>query len=301
VASRHHDVEGVEEETHEANRRPVPWAIPPSTRVVTPVAAIALIFVVLGMVKGARGDGADETAPVVGEDLHAVSEIDGRTFVSGHQGAGYRYPSGGWTQIGSLRAKDVMAWATTGSAVLAGGHQGLYRSSNRGSTFAKVSGLSVSDVHALGAAGDTLYLASPEAGVLVSTDGGRRFEQRGADGQAFMGTIWVDPSNPNIAIAPSMDDGAVKTMDGGATWTPMGGSAGAMAVAVRDSGSEVLMLGIGAAEASNDGGATWSPVDVPAGTRAASYTADGHLIAAVLAGDRAEVFEQIDGTWNRLR
>lgn len=269
-------------------------------RFVIPIVAVALIFVVLGLVKGARGDERDKTAPAVGGDLHAVTALGSRVFVGGHGGAAFRTPSGGWTHIGSLDNKDVMAWAGTGSLVLAGGHAGLYRSTDDGSTFVEAPGLAVSDVHALGAAGDTVYVASPEAGVLVSADNGKTFEQRSSVGRAFMGTIWVDPNNPNIAIAPSMQDGAVKTTDGGKTWGALSSSSGAMAVAVENGGAQILVLGMDSAESSTDGGATWSAVEVPTGSLAAAYTADGRLVVAVLAGNRAEVFEQVGGKWNPL-
>lgn len=269
-------------------------------RFVIPVMAVALIFMVLGLVKGARGADRDGAAPRVGGDLHAVAELDARLFVSGHDGAAVQSPDRRWAPIPSLGGRDVMAWAAAGTSILAGGHEGLYRSSDNGSTFTKVPDVAVSDVHSLGAAGDVVYLASPQVGVLFSADGGKTFEPRGDAGRNFMGTIWVDPEDPDVAIAPSMQDGALKTTDGGASWRPLGGSAGSMAVAVDPSGQRIVVLRMDSAQASTDGGATWAAAEVPAGSRAGAYTADGHLVVAVLVEDRAEIFEENDGTWRAL-
>lgn len=274
---------------------------PRARRFVVPFLAIAAALVAISYVSSRKPDEPSGTGPVVGGDLHAVGEVGSRLFVSGHGGAGYRASAGGWTQIDSLDDRDVMGWASTGSKILAGGHAGLYASSDDGSTFDQVDGLPVSDVHALGAAGDVVYLASPEAGTLVSTDGGTTFEPRSSAGQDFMGTIWVNPTNPDLAIAPSMQDGAVRTTDGGATWTPLGSGSGSMAVAVDTTGSRLLAIVMDGAQLSTDGGASWTALDVPDGTRAASYTATGDLVVAALAGDRADVYQQDGGNWDLLR
>lgn len=274
---------------------------PRARRFVIPFLAIAAVIVAISYLSSRRSDQSSGTGPVVGGDLHAVGELRSRIFVGGHGGAGFRTSAGGWTQIESLDDKDVMGWASTGSKVLAGGHAGIYGSTDDGSTFDQIDGLSVSDVHALGASGDVVYLASPEAGTLVSTDGGTTFEPRSSAGQDFMGTIWVDPTNPDIAIAPSMQNGAVRTTDGGASWTPLGSASGSMAVAVDKTGSRLLAIGMDGTQLSTDGGASWTAPDVPDGTSAASYTSTGDLVIAALAGDRADVYQQVGGKWDPLR
>ena len=273
---------------------------PRARRFVIPAFAVMLAVIIAGTYVNRRSDSGSGTGPVVGGDLHAVGQLDDRLYVGGHGGAGYRVTTGGWTQIASLDDKDVMGWAKSQTTLLAGGHAGLYASTDDGATFSPVPGLPVSDVHGLGASEDTVYLASPEAGTLLSADGGKTFTQRGATGQDFMGTIWVDPANPDIAIAPSMQQGAVKTTDGGRTWSPMGSAMGSMAVAVDASGKNLLALGMDGAQQSTDAGATWTVLSVPAGTSAATYTTGGDLIVAALAGDRANVYRQTANGWNPL-
>jgi len=52
-----------------------------------------------------------------------------------------------------------------------------------------------------------MYIGSPEAGVLVSNDSGKTFARISETGQDVMGTIWVNPAAPNVAIAPSLQAG----------------------------------------------------------------------------------------------
>ena len=273
---------------------------PRARRLVIPAFVIAIAVISIGTYVNRKNDGAKATGPVVGGDLHAVAQLDDRLFVGGHAGAGYRVAAGGWTQIRSLADKDVMGWARSGSTLLAGGHEGLYASGDDGSTFTPVPGLPISDVHGLGAAGDTVYLASPQAGILVSTDGGDTYTSRSQTGGDFMGSIWVDPTNPEIAIAPSMQQGAVKTTDRGRSWTALGTSMGSMAVAVNRTGTELVALGINGAQESTDGGRTWAVLSVPDGTSAAAYTSDGDLIVAARSGDRASVYRQTATGWDPL-
>lgn len=267
-------------------------------RIVFPLLAVAIAVIVLGTL--ATRQSAAEDGARVGGDLHAVGEINGRLFAGGHGGAGYRASSGSWTQIGTLDDKDVMGWTLAGTSLLAGGHGGLYRSSDNGSTFDVVENLPVSDVHAVGAVGGRVYVGSPELGVVVSDDGGDTFAPVSDDGRDFMGTIWVDPANTDVAIAPSMRSGVVKTIDGGATWTPMGSASGSMAAAVSPSGRQVVTIGMGNAESSKDGGATWELLDVPDGASAAAYTSKGKLVVAVLSGERAQLYASVNGEWELL-
>jgi hypothetical protein len=267
-------------------------------RLVYPLAAVTVVVIVVGTL-ATRGSAAED-GPRVGGDLHAVGEVGDRLFAAGHNGAGYRATSGAWTQIDALDDKDVMAWTQAGASLLAGGHGGLYRSLDNGSTFDVVRDLPVSDVHAVGAVGERVYVASPELGVVVSDDGGTTFESASAAGLDFMGTIWVDPSNPDVAVAPSMQSGVVKTTDGGATWASMGTSSGSMAAAVDASGQRMVTIGMDGSESSNDSGATWTLLEVPAGASAATYTSGGELVVAVLSGERAQLYTSVNGEWDLL-
>lgn len=127
-------------------------------------------------VNGRDGNSAPDTAAAgayVGGDLHTVTVAAGRLYVGGHDGVAASTDGGkSWAPVTSLRGADAMGWAVTPAGILAGGHPGLFRSTDGGSTFTKAAGLGqVSDVHALGAAGTTAYLASPQA---VAADQQRR-------------------------------------------------------------------------------------------------------------------------------
>lgn len=244
------------------------------------------------------------TAPVVGGDLHTVATIGDGLYVAGHAAAAVSRDGGQvWRAVPSLAGADVMGWAISPDVVLAGGHPGLFRSTDGGQTFAQVTGAAaVPDVHALGSAGATVYLASAEAGVLASLDAGRSWQVRNADaGRSFMGTLLVDPKNTNRVIAPDMADRLATSTDGGRTWATLGGPTGAMAAAWNPTDTrEIIAVGKSTGARSTDGGATWQPLALPEGVTAVSYDATGQtLYAAALDGDRARTYRSLDdgATW----
>jgi photosystem II stability/assembly factor-like uncharacterized protein len=251
------------------------------------------------------GDTAGPQASArVGGDLHTVTTIGDALYVGGHEAVAVSRDSGNtWQQINSLNNADAMGWAVTKDAVLVGGHPGLYRSTDQGATFTPVTGAAtVPDVHALGGAGTAVYLASPQAGLLTSTDGGQNWQVRNVQaGRSFMGTILVDPTNPNRLVVPDMTGGLTASTDGGRTFTPLGGPTGAMAAAWNPTNvKEIIAVGMNGAARSSDGGTSWQNIAVPEGTSAVTYAADGRTIyAGALQGEQARTYRSTDAgaTW----
>ncbi len=266
----------------------------------------AALLIVGGFWLVGRGgtDSADAAGAYVGGDLHSVTVADGRLFVGGHDGVASSTDQGQhWVQVTSLSGADAMGWAVTPGAILVGGHTGLFRSTDGGLSFATADGLGqVTDVHALGAAADTVYLASPQAGLLASSDGGSTWQLRNTSvGQAFMGTIMVDPKNPNHLVAPDMQHGVVTSSDGGRTWTALGGPEGTMSVAWDPTNIQrIVAVGMGGGAVSSDGGRTWAELELPQGTSVVTFSADGTtLYAGALDGQTARISTSTDGgtTW----
>lgn len=247
---------------------------------------------------------ASTAAPRVGGDLHTVSVIGQRLFLAGHQAAASSDDGGAtWRDVASLQGADPMGWAVTSRGVLAGGHPGLYLSTDGGSTFGKQSGASaVEDVHALGAAGDRVYLASPQAGLLTSRDAGRTWQLLSSTaGRSFMGTILVDPANPARLMAPDMTSGLMASRDGGRSWTTLGGPMGAMSVTWNPKNTqEIIAVGMSGGQRSSDGGTSWQDLQLPAGSSAVSYDPNGGSIyAGVLDGELGHAYRSTDAgaTW----
>lgn len=196
-----------------------------------------------------------------------------------------------------------MGWASASDAVLVGGHPGLYRSTDGGATFSKASGAgAVGDVHAIGGTGKTVYVGSPESGLLASSDGGKTWKTVNAEvGRSFMGTILVDPKDPRRLIAPDMSSGLQTSADGGKTWKELGGPMGAMAAAWNpEDMNRIIAVGMDGAQLSTDGGRTWKEADLPEGTSAVGYDAAGStLYAGALDGQNARTYRSTDGgtTW----
>lgn len=263
-------------------------------------AALALgVVVLVARGSGGSSESASVAAPRVGGDLHTVFALGNALYVGGHDAIAVSHDGGRtYAPVPSLAGADAMGWASTGRSVLVGGHPGLFRSTDGGVSFARVTGAgAVADVHALGGAGSTLYIGSPAAGLLASTDGGATWAVRNRQaGRSFMGTVLVDPRNPARLIAPDMAAGLSVSSDGGRSWRPLGGPMGAMAAAWNptDTG-EIVAVGMNGGQTSSDGGANWRPMSLPAGTTAVAFDATGHtLYAGVLDGTSARTYRSSD-------
>lgn len=235
----------------------------------------------------------------VGDHLHTMSVLGNRFFMTGHEGAGMSDDGGrSWTPMSSLNGADVMSWTTTSKTILAGGHFGLFKSTDKGATFKQIKFYgSTSDVHAVGASGKYVYLGSPQVGLLMSTDGGVTWKMRNAKiGQNFMGSMLVDPKNPKRIIAPDMAAGLTMSSDAGLTWSSFGGPAGPMAVAWNlKNMREIAAIGMMSGGISADGGKTWKEIRLPSGAAAIEYSTDGKkLIVGVLVGNKAQIYTSID-------
>ena len=266
-------------------------------------AAAAVVLLVVGVTllatRGGDSPGSTANGPVVGGDLHTVAVVGDALYVAGHAAVGVSRDGGRqWQQVDALKGADPMGWAVTSDTVLVGGHPGLFRSTDNGATFNKVTGAgTVPDAHALGGAGGTFYLGSPQAGLLASTDGGRSWQVRDAQaGRSFMGTILVDPRDPVRLIAADMSAGLTASSDGGRTWKPLGGPSGAMAVAWNPTDTrQIIAVSVNGGARSSDGGGTWEQLTLPANTSAVSYDPAGATVyAGALDGERARVYRSVD-------
>lgn len=235
----------------------------------------------------------------VGGDVHTLTFTKDGLFVTGHEAGSKSTDEGiSWKSIPSLNNVDVMAWATTKLGYLAGGHDGLYRSTNNGKNFTRLSFYNkASDVHALGAAGKNVYLGSPQVGFLRSIDNGKSWKIVNTKfGQGFMGTLLVDPLNPLRVIAPDMSNGLVETTDGGKSWARFGGPQGVMSIDWNPKNrKEIVALGMGVGGITKDNGKTWSEISVPKGASAIAFHPTGSSIfVAFLVGDKASILGSDD-------
>ena len=281
----------------------LPWAVG--------LGVIAIVVVALrsgGSDAPAPGESA--ASPVVGADLHSlvVDPNDPDTIsIGSHQGVSVSNDGGAtWEVVESLNGADAMGWAFTDDEILVGGHPGLQVSTDGGETFeVRNEGLPSSDVHALGAGKNVIYVGLAGAGTFASEDGGTSWEPRSEEvGGAFMGRIVVDPNDDEHVLAPDMEGGAMESSDGGRSWRSLGGVPAAMWVTWDGSDTDhIIATTQGAAAETTDGGDTWSELEIPEGASIVEFSPDDPevLYAAVLEDPVARVFVSRDGgaRWER--
>jgi hypothetical protein len=272
------------------------------------IGILALVMFVL------RSDGSDAPAPgesvarpVVGGDLHSlvVDPSDSDTiYVGSHEGVSVSTDGGAsWEVMASLEGADAMGWAFTDDAIFVGGHPGLSVSTDGGETFeVRNEGLVSTDVHALGAGEDVVYVGLAGLGTFASTDGGATWEERNDRmGGAFMGRIVVDPADDDHIIAPDMESGVVESTDGGRSWDPLNVQGVSWVSWDASDRDRIIVTAQGEAAESTDGGGSWDTFEVPDGVTFVEISPHdpGLLVAAALEAPEAVVYVSTDGgaTW----
>lgn len=249
---------------------------------------------------GEAGQPADD-APVVEDPgpvhVHGlgVNPADGALYVATHTGL-FRAARGERRakRVGG-RYQDTMGFTVTGpDRFLGSGHPdgredlppflGLIRSEDAGRSWDPVSLLGERDFHVLEAAGARIYgfgsdFESGEAALLVSSDGGRGWEQRTPPEPLV--ALAIHPRDANRVVA-SGEGGLYASTDGGAGWRPVSSEAGLLAWP----SSEALFLvrPDGTVQSSPDGGRSWSSVGRVGGRPAAFDNAGADLYIALHDG-----------------
>lgn len=194
------------------------------------------------------------------------------------------------SQVGEPR--DLMGFTVAGPGrYLASGHPapgqpepanlGLVASQDGGRSWRDVSLTGEADFHVLESAGRTLYGVDGATGrMLVSSDGGRRWQERTPPGAVF--DLAVDPAEPQQAVAATQD-GLHATRDGGRRWRPLNDRL--TGLLARPGSTELFLVdAAGVVHRSRDGGRSFREVGAAGGPVTAFAADDEHLHAALADG-----------------
>jgi hypothetical protein len=161
---------------------------------------------------------------------------------------------------------------------------GLIRSEDGGASWESVSLLGEEDLHALDVRGDVIAGQPVEAAsVLVSTDGGRSFEERTPPSAPL--DVDLDPEDPRM-IAITTAEGLFVSRDGGRSWRQRDVLTIDTHLAWSETGALYRVDASGMVQVSDDGGESWEQAG-NAGGPPTTVTVDsrGRLYVA-LAGAR---------------
>lgn len=124
-----------------------------------------------------------------------------------------------WTQTSDIDQPNsrVLSMAKLGNTVFVGTYFGLYKTSNNGTTWTHVTGL-VDDVPIVYTSGNNLYVATNDAGIYLSTDGGLNWTDIGLPtGFSTIGPTSFAVGSGKIFIGEY--NGLDLSNDGGLSWT----------------------------------------------------------------------------------
>lgn len=216
-----------------------------------------------------------------------VNPADDALIVATHSGLFRAAPGQRRAERLSELRQDTMGFTVVGAdRFLGSGHPavgakqppvlGLIESDDAGQSWNPLSLAGEADFHVLRAAGRRIYgVNSTDGALLVSGDGGRRWERSDPPGTVV--DLAIDPNNPNRVVVSS-DRGLARSDDAGRTWERLSGQlAGLLAWGSR----LVLVDANGRVYASTDGGSQFTAVGDVGGQPAATATADGQLLVAL--------------------
>jgi photosystem II stability/assembly factor-like uncharacterized protein len=209
-----------------------------------------------------------------------INPEDGALFVATHTGL-FRAGEGEReaTRVAD-RFQDTMGFTVVGpDRFLGSGHPdgreglppflGLIESRDAGRTWEPISLLGKRDFHVLEASGRKIYgfgsdFDSREAGLLVSDDGGRNWDERTAP-EALV-SLAIDQEDPDRVVA-SGEQGLHLSSDGGRRWRSLEGDPGLLAWPAK--GRLFAVAFDGSVTHSADAGQTWRAVGQVGGEPAA--------------------------------
>jgi photosystem II stability/assembly factor-like uncharacterized protein len=215
-----------------------------------------------------------------------INPEDGALFVATHTGLFRAAEGERKAKRVADRFQDTMGFIVVGpNRFLGSGHPdgredlppflGLIESRDAGRTWEPISLLGKRDFHVLEASGARVYgfgsdFDTREAGLLVSDDGGRSWDER-TPPEALL-SLAIDPEDPDRVVA-SGEQGLYLSSDTGRGWRPLDG--GPALLAWPTAGQLFAVAFDGSVTASDDAGRSWRQVGQIGGEPAAFEGADG--------------------------
>jgi hypothetical protein len=262
--------------------------------------AVCALIALAPLACGGESNEASERRPVIEDPgpvhVHGlgVNPTDGALFVATHTGLFRAGPDERRARRVAGRYQDTMGFTVTGpDRFLGSGHPdgredlppflGLIRSTDAGRTWDPVSLLGKRDFHVLEAVGQRIYgygsdFESKEAGLLVSDNGGRRWQERTPPEPLI--SLAIDPEDSDHLVA-SGEHGTYSSTDGARTWRPLGEDPGFFAWTRRS----LCRIGSGGdVSCSSDDGGSWQRTGAIGGQAAAFDSAGDELYVALHDG-----------------
>jgi hypothetical protein len=244
------------------------------------------------------------------ESVHHIHGLgvgaDGTLYVATHMGL-FRAANGDpeLRRIGDSE-QDIMGFSVVArDRFIGSGHPdpsdtdsppnlGLIESRDGGKTWKSISLFGEADFHVLQSSGERVYgFDGTQGGLMVSSDGGRRWAQRTPP--AAMYDLAIDPRDDDRVVA-STERGVFSSTDAGKAWRPLRtDTAGLLAWPAAD--RLYLVDGQGAVQRSADGGRRWNSTGTIGGQPVA-FIAHGSELYVALPDSTVKRSSDDGENWN---
>ncbi|SDF24601.1 hypothetical protein SAMN05660662_1527 [Blastococcus aurantiacus] len=174
----------------------------------------------VGLISSTDGGQTWASVSRAGEsDFHALTALPGGG-VLGFDGALRRSADGrAWEELSIPAEPHTLAAAPDGGTVLATTAQGVLRSTDAGGSWAVVTAAPVLQVATWAEDGTTAVGVDPEGGVWMSTDAAATWRQTGGLASAPHAVAATASAGRPLEIAVVTDEGLMRSVDGGRTFT----------------------------------------------------------------------------------
>ena len=279
-----------------------------------------VLFATLPVLAGAQTETSfwSNTGPdgAVVQAIAADPTSPGVVYVGVRDGGVFRFDPASVSFVSAnagLTQFDVVSLEISPSnpaVLLAGTEGGLFRTTNRGGSWAFASGPpndQITDIAFDPTSGSTAYAVSISGWVGKSTDGGATWQALGGEVSTKRPqAVTVDPTNGSRIYVGTLDNGVYKSENGGTSFTPVNQgltNLHAATIAVDPTNPSLVYVGTdtGGAFRSEDAGATWTAFSTGVqGTDVDAIVVDS--VGRAYLGNRSGVYGSLDGGlgWTQL-
>jgi len=240
-------------------------------------------------------------------EANVVSHAPSHTIYLASYGGGLLKSTNGGATFASIEGgffPDVSAlamWPHDPNILYVAAGDAIWKTTDGGASWTPTNGFGTAFSMAIDPTNANVVYAGYNGFVTKTIDGGDTWDlaMEGMVNPSVF-SLTIDPANPNVLYAGTAGAGGYRSVDGAATWTPLGVDTTVWSVLVDPSDSSVVYAGSNGTGVyrSTDGGVTFARAGSPRVGVVLSLAKSGNRLYAGTATEGVSVSEDGGATWN---